>query len=291
MLKGVVNPIPSVDGVTDGYVPTASGGTIVWAAQTGGGGGSTPAWGDITGTLSAQTDLQSALDAKQASDATLTAFAAYNTNGLITQTAADTFTGRTLTGGGGISVTNGNGVSGNPTLGVSALQSIWIPASAMWPSNSGGCGAVAQQTVGVNRPDIKYLPFDASSVESSEFTIAFPKGWNEGTITAQFYWTHPATATNFASIWALQGVALSNDDAHDTTWGTQQQVTDTGGTTYDVYVSDATSAITIAGTPAAGDICYFKLLRRASDGGDTLAVDAWLIGVKIFFTIDTLDDT
>lgn len=40
MLKGVVNPIPSVDGVTDGYVPTASGGTIVWAAQTGGGGGS-----------------------------------------------------------------------------------------------------------------------------------------------------------------------------------------------------------------------------------------------------------
>lgn len=53
-------------------------------------------------------------------DATLTTLAAYNTNGLLTQTAADTFTGRTISSGNpAITVTNGDGVAGNPTLGVS----------------------------------------------------------------------------------------------------------------------------------------------------------------------------
>lgn len=73
--------------------------------------------------------IQTQLNGKQTSDTTLTALAAYNTNGLLTQTAADTFTGRTLTGpAAGISVSNGNGVSGNPTLSLandlSALEAL-----------------------------------------------------------------------------------------------------------------------------------------------------------------------
>jgi hypothetical protein len=52
-------------------------------------------------------------------DPTIIALAAYITNGLVTQTAADTFTGRTIVGpAAGINVTNGSGVAGNPTLGL-----------------------------------------------------------------------------------------------------------------------------------------------------------------------------
>jgi len=68
-------------------------------------------------TVGATSAIQTQLNAKQTLDATLTALAAYNTAGLITQTAADTFTGRTLTGTADqIVVTNGSGVAGNPTL-------------------------------------------------------------------------------------------------------------------------------------------------------------------------------
>lgn len=58
-------------------------------------------------------------DSALIADATIVALAAYNTNGLLTQTAPDTFAGRTLTGTASeISMADGNGVAGNPTVGI-----------------------------------------------------------------------------------------------------------------------------------------------------------------------------
>lgn len=72
-------------------------------------------------------------------DNTLTQLAAYNSNGLITQTAADTFTGRTIVEGSGIEVTNGNGVSGNPIITQKDLISPFLAIPGLvgfWPMSS-----------------------------------------------------------------------------------------------------------------------------------------------------------
>jgi hypothetical protein len=176
-------------------------------------------------------------------------------------------------------------------VGASNLASFWIPAAGIRPSTTGGCAALALIATSANQPDISSLDFDGVTAEYAQFWIRFPKSWNEGTVTAQFYWSHAATATNFGVRWGLQGVAISNDDATAVAYGTAQEVTDTGGTTNDKYISDATSAITIAGTPAAGDIVAFRVYRDPANGGDTMAIDARLEGVALFYTTDTLDET
>jgi hypothetical protein len=69
------------------------------------------------------TTVQAAIDEldseKQPVDATLTALAAFNSNGILVQTSQDTFVSRSITNGTGITVSDGDGVSGNPSIAIS----------------------------------------------------------------------------------------------------------------------------------------------------------------------------
>ena len=182
-----------------------------------------------------------------------------------------------------------------PTVSSAAIktagkETIFVPAAAMSPTASNGCAALATAETTSGRPDMNVLDFDASSDEHAQFQIAFPKSWNEGTVTFQAFWTTAATDTDGVA-WGLQGVAVSDNDTIDVAYGTAVVVTDDAlGAAEDLCVTAESGAITIAGSPAAGDMCFFRIFRDVSDSNDDMAEDARLIGIKLFFTTDAAND-
>lgn len=183
-----------------------------------------------------------------------------------------------------------NGQTGAVTGVTSGKHAIPFMAGAIAPSQTGGCAALATIASAANQPDIVTLDFDATTQEYAQFALPMPKSWDEGTITAQFRWSHAATTTNFGVVWNIQAVAVSDDDAIAVSFGTAQQVADTGGTTNDLYHTAETPAITVGGTPATGDTVFFRVSRVTSDGSDTMAIDARLHSVVIFFTTNADND-
>lgn len=173
-------------------------------------------------------------------------------------------------------------------LGV-GKQTVWVPAGSMTARTTAGAAAGTVETA-TNKVMLRTLDFDASIAEFAQFSVQMPKGWNEGTLSALFVWSHGVTATNFNVVWGVQAVAVSDDDALDVAFGTAQTVTDTGGTANDLYRSAETVALTVAGAPAENDVVIFQVYRDATNGADTLAIDARLHGIALFYTTNANTD-
>ena len=285
------NPVqPLTCGGTDKVSGISSAGVITCTADAGGAGS-----GDnitVNGTAATDTDLDDATPAAaggglnvkwQKDGGTPNNVSAYvDINGATADTAPDMAADYTLEYDASATATK------KVLLGKigAGKKTIWVPAAAMTGRTTNGCAAGTVE-MATNKQMIRSCDFDATTQEFAQFVIQMPKSWDESTVTAVFNWSHASTATNFGVVWALEGYCYSDADALDAAWGTAQQVADTGGTTNSVYKTGATAAITLGGTPAAEDVCYFQVKRVPADGSDTLAIDARLHGVMLMITTDT----
>lgn len=237
-------------------------------------------------------------------------FSASNTAGLITVTAG----GRALMGVTGVTDTlpyftsssaatttaltsfirglldDADAATARTTLAIAGKQAIWIPATAMVSRTTNGAASGTAE-MSTNKNMFATLDFDTTTQEFAQFGWRMPTSWNEGTVTFRPVWSHPSTTTNFGVVFQLAGVAISDDDAGDVAFGTAQTSTDAGGTTNDLYIGPESSAITIAGSPAAGDFVMGQIARVPANGSDTLAVDARLHGIVLYITTDDTVDT
>ena len=177
------------------------------------------------------------------------------------------------------------GISGSAVVG---KQTMWIPAAAMYPNTTAGCDALAQVELS-NGPEIKVLDFATAADDFAQFTVAFPKLWNEGTVTFQAFFT--VTGTNTGTVaWGLSGVAFADSGDINTAFGTNVVATAKAhsGTSNDLDVSAESGAVTIAGSPSVNELVFFQIMRDVS--ADNQSAAARLLGIKLFFTTDALTD-
>ena len=230
------------------------------------------------------------------------AAAAITTSGaqdLVLDTNSGTNSGNiTITDGANGDITispNGTGVAkavdgGDNTaaIKIAGKETIWVPASAMYPNTTSGCAPLAQTELS-NGPELKTLDFDKDSDEFAQFAVAFPKSWNEGTVTFQAFFTANTTNTG-TTLWALQGVALADNGDLNTAFGTavSPSAKAMSGTANDLAVTAESGAVTIAGSPSTDEYVFFQISRDVS--GDDLTADAKLLGIKLFFTTDAAND-
>lgn len=173
-----------------------------------------------------------------------------------------------------------------PAVKPIGVQDLFISAAAMWPRTTGGCAQLTKTEMATSLFNVQSLDFDQTTQEFAQIQIVLPRKYDNGTITAVFYWT--ATSGSGTVQWGISGGAYSNDDALTVAFGSAQTADDTLIATNDLHISPETSAITLAGTPADADFIAIQVSRNP--GSDTLNADAKLLGISLRITVDAAKD-
>ena len=161
---------------------------------------------------------------------------------------------------------------------------ISIDAGALVTRTTNGA-ASATEEYATNDVMSDHFLFDGSTEEGVQFRFHMPSDWDGNTVTAKFYWDGATGASASDGVtWGIAMQAFQNDDALDNAFGTSVDTDDALIAVGDLHVTAESAAITIAGSPSAGDLIFAEVTRVVGDSNDTMTEDAKLIGVTIHYT-------
>jgi len=171
-------------------------------------------------------------------------------------------------------------------------RTIFLSCVGGWLPTTAPAGAVTKTETSTNKVNFNGALFAAGASDVfKEFGLPMPKNYSGGAITAIPYIFVPSStdASNHTIILSLAGVAYASGGAGDAAYGTKQESTITVASSIagKVVAGPATSAITIAGTPAGNNWTQFRVGRT---GSDTYTGDITVLGWLISYTTNNFSD-
>ena len=169
------------------------------------------------------------------------------------------------------------------------LHSIWLPIkSAIVPAS--GYPALGQVT-GSNGMVLDHYAFDKDGIETLQWSAVLPRSHNSGgyalapwiTLKAEIFYSSTAVG---GCTWGASASVHGGSLAWDIAFGTEiSGTTSMSGANY--IGRQFLANIQPAGTPVSlfGKMLQFRLRRLATDANDTLAADALLHGVRLYYNV------
>ena len=174
------------------------------------------------------------------------------------------------------------GIQGDTGVGGAATGQILLRAEGGYPSTTNGCSLPFKREYVTNDVDVYILAFDKDSDEFAQWKVPLPADYDGGTMTGIVAWTAEGGGGGETVAWNIQGRSYADDEAIDQAWGDTVEVSDTWIADGDVHISATSAAITLAGTPAGGEMAMFRTWRDVSD--DDLGCDADFLWARLTFT-------
>lgn len=168
-------------------------------------------------------------------------------------------------------------------------RTVWFSAGSMVPQLTGGATFDTSESYSPTNRMVDSMLFSDATTNRVQWNYAMPLEWDLSTVKFKFFYSSTNASATATNVWAIDATAFSNDDPLTADWGTTVTVTNKITAADDLQITVATAAVTISGTPATGDIVWFRVGRLGAHAHDVDTGLSKLLGVMMQYKESTTE--